>query len=53
MWGILSVHVWYLKIYKAIMLPVVLYGCETRFCLIEGRIQPKGFREWSAENIWT
>jgi hypothetical protein len=42
------------KIYKTIILPVVLYGCETwSFTLREGNNRLRVFENGSKENIWT
>jgi hypothetical protein len=42
------------KIYKTIILPVVLYGCETWSFTLREEHRLRVFEEWDAEeNIWT
>jgi hypothetical protein len=42
-----------IKIYKTIILPVVLYGCETWSLTLKGRMQAKGIWKRDSEaNIW-
>ena len=42
-----------IKIYRTIILPVVLYGCETWVADIVGGKEAEGVREQGVENIWT
>jgi hypothetical protein len=42
-----------IRIYKTIILPVVLYGCETWSLDIKGGTQTEGVLEQGAEDIWT
>jgi hypothetical protein len=42
-----------IKIYKAIILPVILYGCETRFLTLGDEHTLRSAQKESAEdNIW-
>jgi hypothetical protein len=51
--GLLA-HVKWVKIYKTIIMPVVLYGCETCSLTLreENRLRMFG-EQGSKENIWT
>jgi hypothetical protein len=42
-----------IRIYKAITLPVVLYGCETWSLTLREKHRLGGLRTGSEENIWT
>jgi hypothetical protein len=44
----------YVKIYKTIILPVVLYGCETLSLALREEHRPRVFEQQGSEkNIWT
>jgi hypothetical protein len=42
-----------MRIYKTIILPVVLYGCETSSLTLTEEHRPGVFENSAKENIWT
>jgi hypothetical protein len=42
-----------IKIYTAVILPVVLYGCETWSVILREEHRPRVFENCVEEDIWT